>query len=781
MQDDDNRKDIMPEPLPQSLTRLETAPLRDQEILDVAPEEAPHLLDYLQVILKRRWTVLLCFVIVFATVAIGTFKEKKVYEGTDLIEITPEQPNVLNFQEILRIDNQDPDAYRRTQYKILQSRTLAERVVRDLKLYLYPEFYRSRSFLGLIVTNPKHIPLPSDPNPPASSSTAFGNAVGYLQNNLEVSPVRESNLVNVSFYSHDPQLAALVANDLAQDYIQENLEVKWNETTQASHWLGGKLVKLQAKLETSEDALQNYAQQNSILFITSQENLVNTTLAQLQKQYTDAQADRFKYESEYSLIRAGKIQDLPGFLDNQMIQNLSESLADLQRQYAQLTTAVKPSYPTAVALKKQMDTVQRNLDRAKAALTQNIVQKYQAARANEKYLAQALQQQKAVVNAIAQKSIQYNILKQKVDTNNQLYQSLLQRMKEAQIQSTLTSSNIRVVDGAQISKRPVRPRVLLNLALGVILGLGMGVGLAFFQEYMDDTLKTPDDVESLLRLPSLGVVPSFLLNGAGKAGAKSNSITVAERSHLPPVIQTNQAALEAYRSLRTSILLSASPVPKVLLVTSPLPSEGKTTTVINLGATLASLGSRVVILDCDMRRPNCHRSLKIPNKPGFVSCLTGRASLEQATVPVPGVPNLFVIPCGPIPPNPAEILSSPAAGELLRQLRSDFDYVLVDSPPVLSVTDGRILATLTDAVVLVVRAYRTPYDVVRRARSLLYGAGARILGVALNDVNIHRDGYYGYKYSYYYRYGYGDGYGYSNEEAEAAESEPKDASRSVDA
>ncbi len=763
MQDDES-KDILPKGPTESLARVDAAPLRDQTILDVSPEESPHLLDYLQVILKRRWTVLLSFVIVTTTVAIATFKEKPVYKGTDLIEITPEQPNVLNFQEILRIDNQDPDAYRQTQYKILQSRTLAERVVRDLKLYLYPEFYRSRSLFGLVVKNPKHIPKPSDPNPPPSTSAAFRNAVAYLQNHLSVDPVRESNLVNVSFESHSPQLAALVANDLAEDYIQENLEVKWNETAQASQWLSGKLAQLQAKLEKSEDALQSYAQKNSILFITAQENLANTRLAQLQKQYTDAQAARFQAQSEYSLVKAGKIQDLPGTLQNAMIQDLSERLVDLKRQYTQLTATVKPNFPTAVALKRQLDTVQKSLDHAKEALTQNIVQKYKAARANEKYLAQALQQQKAVVNDIAEKSIQYNILKQKVDTNQQLYENLLQRMKEAQIQSTLTSSNIRVVDGAELPEYPVRPRVYLNLALGMFLGLGLGVGLAFFQEYMDDTLKTPDEVESLLRLPSLGVVPSFLLNGAAKGNGKSKSLAVAPAGSHQAAIQSSQAALEAYRSLRTSILLSASPVPRILLVTSPLPSEGKTTTVINLGATLASLGSRVVIVDCDMRRPNCHRSLKVANKPGFVSCLTGRASLEEATIAVPGTANLFLIPCGPIPPNPAEILSSPTAADLIRQLGTNFDYVLVDSPPVLSVTDARILATLTDAVVLVVRAHHTPYDVVRRARSLLYTAGARILGVALNDVDIHRDGYYGYKYSYYYRYGYG--YGYGAEEAD---------------
>jgi len=299
--------------------------------------------------------------------------------------------------------------------------------------------------------------------------------------------------------------------------------------------------------------------------------------------------------------------------------------------------------------------------------------------------------------------------------------------------------------------------------LALIAGTALGVGLAFFQEYLDDTLKTSEEVENLLRLPSLGLVQSFPLNGAGKSKqGKLPTIVPGQQVSIAPAIQTNSAALEAFRSLRTSILLSANPVPKSLLVTSALPGEGKTTTTVNLGATLASLGSRVVIVDCDMRRPACHRATGVENKPGFVQCLTGHVKLAQAILPVPGVVNLWVIPCGPIPPNPAEVLSSPVAGDLLRRLRSEFDYVLVDSPPLLSVADSRILSTLTDAVVLVVRGYETPYHVVRRARALLYGAGARILGVALNDVDIGKSGYGD---------GYGFGYGQDTNEGSAAQSE----------
>jgi len=741
---------------PQALARVGPQALREQEILDVSPEGVPHLLDYWRVVVKRRWVVLSCLLIVFSTVAIGTLKQKPVYQGKVLIEINPEQPNVLNFKEVLQISTADVDSYRETQYKVLQSRTLAERVVRDLKLYLYPEFYQGRMLFGRIESDPDQIPSTSDPGPPDPSTDAYRNSVKHFLGSVDVSPVRRSNLVEVSFDSQDPKLAARVANQLAADYIDQNLQVKWDETVKASEWLSGQLVGLKAKLEKSEDALQAYAQANSILFVEEKQNLVNVRLQQLQEAYTKAQAERFQKESLYSLVQAGKVQDLPGFLSNNLIQNLAIRLAELERDYAQLTATVKPDYPKAVALKKQIDTLQTALDRQKEALAQNIVDEYRSALANEKYLAQALEQQKKEVNQIAEKSIQYNILKREVDTSKQLYDGLLQRLKEAQVSAGLKASNIRIVDAAEVPKGPVKPRVVLNLALGVILGLGLGIGLAFFQEYLDNTLKTPDEVETLLRLPSLGVLPVFSVDGTGKA-AEEKLVSIAPGEHKPigPGIQTNPAAVEAFRSLRTSILLSASPVPKLLLITSALPGEGKTTTTINLGATLASLGSKVLILDCDMRRPACHRATGVKNSPGFVQCLTGNVDLESAILPVPGVANLSVIPCGPIPPNPAEVLSSPVAAELLRALRAEFEYVLVDSPPLLSVADSRILSTLTDAVVLVVRAYETPYDVVRRARSLLYGAGARILGVALNDVDIHRDGY-GYSY---YRYGYGYGYG----------------------
>ncbi|MGH9403067.1 MAG: GumC family protein [Terriglobia bacterium] len=752
----------------EALSRLGSQALDAQPILDVSPEEVPHLLDYWAIVRKRRWVVLACLVVVFTTVAIGTLKERPLYEGKVLVEIDPEAPAVVNFKEVVS-NPVDMDTYMETQYKILKSRSLAERVVRDLQLYRLPEFYKSRGLFGLIQSNPKALPSSSDPNPDINADY-YRNSVSHMQDAIDISPVRRSNLVEVSFESYSPETAERVANELAQDYIKQNFDVKWQTTTDASNWLSGKLVDLQAELEKSEKALQAYAQSHGILYITDQQSheqsLTSARMQELLDEYSKAQGDMFAKEGLYSLVQKGKVEDLPGVLNNGLIQGLEEKMADLKARYDELTARVKPNYPTARELQKEINGLQTQVNKQKMAVIQNIVDNYNSAEHNVKYLAKAIDDQKAEMNAMQRKSVQYNILKRKVDSDSELYQGMLQRMKEAQVSAGLNASNIRIVDAAIVPKGPVKPRVPLNLALGLILGLCLGVGLAFFQEYLDKTLKTSDDVERLLRLPSLGILPKFALNGHGlQDGLKSEEsegklipLGANGNGHHAPAIQTAPDAAEAFRSLRTSILLSASPVPKLLLITSALPSEGKTTTALNLGATLASLNTNVVVVDCDMRRPAVHRSAGVENKPGFVQCLTGHVKLEDAVLPVPGVPNLSVIPCGPIPPNPAEILSSHVTGELLRKLREMFEFVLVDSPPILSVADSRILATLTDAAILVTRAHSTPYDVVRRARSLLYGANSRILGVALNDVDLHRDGYYGYSGG---NFGYGYGYGHA--------------------
>lgn len=752
-----------------ALMRAERALPREPVVLDVSPEEVPHLLDYWDLVRKRRWLVLTCTLVVFTTVAIGTLKEKPVYEGKVLLEIDPEAPSVVNFKEVVNPSTGDMESYQDTQYKIIQSRTLAEKVVRDLELYKDPEFIRNRYLFGLFEGSVPPLPANIDEGPPDPNAAIFRNAVGYFIGSVDVNPIRRSNLVEVDFDSTNPRTAAMVANKLADDYIENNLQVKFDATTKASAWLDNKLRDLRAQVEAADDRLAAYARANGIVFVSQTQTLVTERLAQLQAQLTGAQADRMGKQALYDQVKAGHIDTLPGVVDNQLVQQLEARKTELERNYDDMSVTYKPDYPKVVEIKKQMDAIDKQIDHQKKIASKTIIDQYTDAVGREKYLDGAVEDAKKSVNDLADKTIQYNIIKRDSDSNHELFAALTERMKEANAAAGLNQSNIHVVDPSDVPSGPVKPRVMLNLTLGLVLGLALGVGLAFFQEYLDKTLKTPDDVEQFLRLPSLGVLPRFALAGATQnPGDDTETLMLTTGSngnhHMAPGIQTSPEALEAFRSLRTSVLLSASPVPRLILVTSALPSEGKTTTAINLGVTLAALGNKVVIVDCDMRRPAVHRGTAVENNPGFVQCLTGHVDLANAVLPVQGVENLSVIPCGPIPPNPAEVLSSPVCADLLRRLRAQFEYVLVDSPPLLSVADSRILATLVDAVVLVARAHSTPYDVVRRARTLLYGSGARILGVALNDLDVKRDGL-GYQQ---YQYGYGYGYGHSGDDHDAA-------------
>lgn len=743
---------------PDALVHADRAVQRESVVLDVAPEDVPHLLDYWELILKRRWLVLTCVLVVFTTVAIGTLKEKPVYEGKVEIEIDPEPPDIVNFKEVVSLgNNTDFESYEDTQYKLIQSRTLAEQVVTDLKLYENPEFIRPRYLFGLIEGAAPALPPNIDEGPPDKSSPLFRNAVAYFQSAVDVDPVRRSNLADITFDSHDPNLAATVANKLADEYSNFNLETKYNETMKASAWLKNKIADMKITVEKEDDKLAEYARANGIVFVNDKETLVTAHLSQVATSLTAAQNDLIGIGTLYDQVQAGHIETLPGIIDNPLVQNLQIRKTDLERQYDDMSVEYKPDYPKVQHIKKQMDAIDKQIEQQKKTAAKTIIDEYHNAQERVKKFNNALTEAKNEQNDLAEKTIQYDIIKRESQSNHELYDGLLTRMKEANVSAGLNASNIRVIDPSDVPTAPVKPRVFVNLAAGLIVGLGIGIGLAFFQEYLDKTLKTPDDVEQYLRLPALGVLPRFAIAGGKDDKNAEALLPVGSNGHhaLAPGIQTNPQSVEAFRSLRTSVLLSASPVPRLILVTSALPSEGKTTTTVNLGATLASLGNRVIVVDCDMRRPSCHRSTGVENTPGFVQCLTGHVDLKAAILAVPGVENLSVVPCGPIPPNPAEVLSSPLTADLLRRLRTQFEYVLVDSPPLLSVADSRILATLVDAVVLVARAHATPYDVVRRARTLLYGSGARILGVALNDLDLERHSFGSEQYQYGYGYDYG--------------------------
>jgi capsular exopolysaccharide synthesis family protein len=435
-------------------------------------------------------------------------------------------------------------------------------------------------------------------------------------------------------------------------------------------------------------------------------------------------------------------------------------------------------------LKSQIDDIEKTLKKEQNTFAHRVTDEYKAAVNRKRLLDDAVAQQTKEFNQIAEKSIQYNILKREADTNKQLYDGLLQRVKEAGISAGLRASNVRVVDVGEVPAEPAKPRILWNLTLALIAGLGLGVGVAFSQEYLDNTLKTPDDVQRYLCLPALGVIPSSNANGKGKlpygygyGKPKALPLVAASGSNgnslYPELIGANGNAQfsEAYRSLRTSVLLSTSGrPPRIILVTSGQPGEGKTTTVVNLAVALVQLGGKVLVIDSDMRRPRVSSLLHMqPTSEGLSTYLTGQFTIDEVIAETQ-VPNLFAIPCGPIPPNPAELLSSEQMRGLLRDLPSKFDYVLLDSPPTLHVSDARILAGPVDAVILVAHGGDTPRELVIHAKKSLQEVNGNVIGVVLNNVDFSSSGCDYYRY--YKGYGYGYGYG-SSSEGEHEKSQPR--------
>src|ERR1700730_11705279 len=704
-----------------------------QSVYPYFAEQESSLLHYWRILKKRRWTVLATLGIIFALSVIATLNTTRLYQATSKVAIFPENPNVLGFKDQ---ENSSPDylydVALETQAAILRSDALAMKVIEAMHLDQNPTFAgatRAQAEDSIRVSS-------MQPDP-----TRAAGLLGAFRGGLSVQLVPNSRLVQISYTHPDPRLATEIANALVRTFVEENFRTKYESVTQTSVWLSTELADLQKK-------------DHSILGVDEKQNIVTAKLDELNKELTIAQTDRIQKESNYSLAKAG---DPAAFIKpsrqgtSSMLEKLREKEAELSTQYAQATTQFGPGYPKVAELNNQLKQLRAEIATEQTRMQNDIHNEYLAAVQRETLLTTAFEQQKREANQLNESAIEYSVLKRDAESNRQLYQDLLQRLKEAGVSAGLRSSNIRVVDVARTPTYPIKPNVPRNLELGFLLGLACGIGLAFVLESLDTSIRNMEQVSAISTLPALGTIPLQLSkNGHSRKRLKAVSAEI-EKSESPALVtyvRPKSEAAEAYRALRTSILLSAfGAPPKVILVTSALPQEGKTTISANSALVLAQRGGRVLLIDADLRRPGIDKLFGFRSRGGLSSVISGVDKIDDVIVQFTQVPNLWIMPAGPIPPQPAELLGSSVMKDHITRWRNEFDHIIIDTPPCLSVTDALGLSPEGDRVILVARSGKTTKAALRRACDLLLQVNARIMGIVLNALDLRSGD------AYYYTYG----------------------------
>ena len=559
----------------------------------------------------------------------------------------------------------------------------------------------------------------------------------------------------------DPKEAAAVVNSLVDDYIEYNFRTKYDASRQATGWMEQRLDELKVKVEKSEQAMVDYERRNNIVSVGEKQTVAEARLDDLNKNLSAAQAERLSKESIYKMVTENEAQ--VGFIQSSSLLNgLEAKEVELKEQYSAAVSQYGPTYPKALAVQDQLKDLDALIARERKRAVENIRSEYQAAVEREKALSDAVTKQNAEVEKVNQLLIEHNLLKREFESNQQLYDSLLAHLKDANVSAGLRATNIHVIDRAVPPTAPIRPDKMRNIMFALAAGLGLGVALALTREALDNSIKSAQEIEKLTDLPTLAIVP-IAQPHAGMIGGESSHAKrlplMNQDSRVPPalsVIKKPGAPIsEAYRALRTSVLLStADRPPQVLLVTSSQPGEGKTVTALNLALTMAQKGGRVLLMDADMRRPGIAKALQMVLNKGLSGILTGAYEYgPELLAKIERADGLSLLPSGPIPPNPAELLCSMKMEGLIKRLRQDFDQVIIDSPPVLPITDPTILSSIVDGVLMVVECEMTTRAALTRACRVIEHAGGKILGTVLNKVDVRRDGYYGYRYYHgYYSY-----------------------------
>ena len=753
-----------------------------------SPEGEVHLRDYWRTIRKRLWLIVGVAVIVSSIAAIRQARLPDRFTAKARVQVDAETSSPAlgaSKGSTYYIDNSyvDPE-YFNTQLQILTSPTLLRRVVKNLDLEHNRNFFNQQAqqrstwqtllrMAGLerkteVTSRPNQVPVTAeDPSQPLKSKMGtvdepadvarLAPYVSELQDIVEVEPVKRTRLIDIRATHTDPKVATKVANAVSDAFALWNLEVRTKTNSIAGGYLQKRIAELQEQIRNGEEQLVNYAQSHQILSLDATQNTVVERLAGLNKQLLDAENDRSLAEAAYRSSLAPGAAAANAEVSDEQIGDLRAKLADLKQKKVQLLLTDTEESPEVKDVTEQINTLEKQLTEARSnasnVVTTNLETKYRQALAREKTLRESFDKQRSETVTQNQAAINYNILKQEIETNKGLLEGLMQRAKENDVSMAGTPNNIHVVDYASEPDSPVGPRRVQSVFIAAILSLAFGVALALFLEYLDDTVKSPEDVERGLRLPALAVIPI--------AGRTARQRLFAGKQHgmngngSGPELLLNAEGptveAEAYRHLRTSVLLSTpGRAPRTLLVTSSLPSEGKTTTVVNMATVLSQTDATVLVIDADMRRPRLHQVFGIENRAGLSSLLSSEITTNELLSVVNRYreSNIYLLSSGPIPPNPAELLGSEQMRSLVARACADFKYVIIDSPPIASFTDGVLISAIVDGVLLVVQGGKTSRQVVKRTRQMLHEIGAKVIGVVLNKIDLRSQDYYYYHQDY---------------------------------
>ncbi|MDD2903292.1 MAG: polysaccharide biosynthesis tyrosine autokinase [Syntrophales bacterium] len=702
----------------------------DNEILNTPQITARHhgrtIHDYLRILAKRRWVAIGIFIVLVASTVIYNFTAIPIYKATAQILIERQLPRVLSTKEGPGVDIKSEEFYQ-TQYKLLESKALAKKIADKLHLKSNP--YYAPIF--------QHLPPNADA---AMRRQVEERLLNSILANVKVAPVRQSSLVDVSFSHPDPKLAAQIINTLAGCYIEQSMDMRFAVSQEATVWLQKKIAEARKKLEASETKLNQYKRDHNIVTLGDKEAITAQKLQQLNRDLVAAQTRRMEAETRFKEVSQG--HPISDVLSNPLVQTLKGQEAQIIAQISELGKKYGEKHPRMIRLNNELAAVRAKIGTEMRQVVQAVKNEYHMAQAQEANLKAAMEAIKGETQDLGDRTIQYQVLLRDVETNRALYENMLKSLKETTATENLPSTNIRIVYPATVPTVPDKPRKFRNLLLAAVLGIVFGTAVALGLESMDTTLKTPDEVEEWLEIPNLAMISHIEVPAQTGNAADGGPPELVVHSGIQPLVS------EAYLGLRTSILFSTpGQAPKTILVTSTLPLEGKTLTAANLATAMAKAEPQVLLVDADLRRPTLHQLFQVEREPGLSNFLVGDTDeLPLMETPVPG---LFLVTCGHIPPNPSELLHSERMQEFLSRAQERFSRVVIDSPPLMSVTDAAILATLVEGALLVVKAETVPRKAAMEAKNDLLEVQAPLLGAILNDVNLQRNGYY---YSYYYRY-----------------------------